>query len=487
MSSGSSSRYQSKLFNFVYQQSRRLTQQWESGFRNLQVAAKWSVEALLYPLYKILQPDESVGKGLKSSTTGTNAQLQPEAPATDTPIQHILELVENLPSPAVAENSSPSHNPLTVLGSWWSKITRKQPQIDSQLTQSLPTEDALQHHIPKVQGIASQLENRHLVLVTIDNRILDVLTPQQQHKLADRINSEITEYKYSLQLIAEAKQQELLPKIDNILNKLTGQNPENPTALQPSQNVDDNSPFSFFKFGKILTLFDKFVANLESQALVPVKNQGQGVIKTAQTQLNIFLYGKEYVEARGEITVNSDKVEHQNLNISELIAAAINYFFGDQDRKRIQTEVKNLQSSFTSVPGSRQILPENHQFVSENIEDPWLSWDDLFGEVTENIIERELDNFPNVSDEEFLQEASATTSEPSFESEKQLEGSKKMQVGEKSGFEAKPDWIEISATLLGYEKHPLEQILAWLDRAMLWVEAMLRNIFYFFKGLMGFN
>ncbi|MBD2665260.1 hypothetical protein B6N60_00145 [Richelia sinica FACHB-800] len=486
MSSGSSSRYQSKLFNFVYQQSRRLTQQWESGFRNLQVAAKWSVEALLYPLYKILQPDESVGKGLKSSTAATKPQLQLEAPATDTPIQNILEVVEHLPSPAVVETSSPSHNPLTVLGSWWSKITRKQPQIDSQLTHSLPTEDSLQHHIPKVQGIASQLENRHLVLVTTDNRILDVLTPQQQHKLADRINSEITEYKYSLQLIAEAKQQELLPKIDNILNKLTGQNQENQTALPSSSAIEDSSPLSFFKFGRILAFFDTVVANLESQALVPVQNQGQGIIKTAQTQLNIFLYGKEYVEARGEITVNSDKVEHQQLNISELIAAAINYFFGDRDRKRIQTEVKNLQSSFTPVPGKRQILPDNHQFVAENIEDPWLSWDDLFGEVTENAIEREVDNSPNVSDEEFLQEPSAATSNPSI-NDKQLEGSKKMQVGEQSGFEAKPDWIEISATLLGYEKHPLEQILAWLDRAMLWVEAMLRNIFYFFKGLMGFN
>ncbi|MFM9160951.1 MAG: hypothetical protein ACKOPK_24285, partial [Dolichospermum sp.] len=40
MSSGSSNRYQSKLFNFVYQQTRRLTQTWENIFKNLQVATQ---------------------------------------------------------------------------------------------------------------------------------------------------------------------------------------------------------------------------------------------------------------------------------------------------------------------------------------------------------------------------------------------------------------------------------------------------------------
>jgi hypothetical protein len=68
------------------------------------------------------------------------------------------------------------------------------------------------------------LQTRNLVLVSADNRIFDVFTPQQNVKLADRINSEISEYRYSLQLIAH-QQQQLLPKIDDLLNKLTDDHP----------------------------------------------------------------------------------------------------------------------------------------------------------------------------------------------------------------------------------------------------------------------
>ncbi|MFO5439435.1 MAG: hypothetical protein ACLBM4_12405 [Dolichospermum sp.] len=58
MSSGSSNRYQSKLFNFVYQQTQRLTQTWENIFKNLQVATQVGVGSLLYPLYQLLPQKE---------------------------------------------------------------------------------------------------------------------------------------------------------------------------------------------------------------------------------------------------------------------------------------------------------------------------------------------------------------------------------------------------------------------------------------------
>ena len=80
MSPGSSGRYQSRLFNFVHQQSRRLTQQWEHTFRHLQVATKWGVEALLYPVYRFLNPTESAGKTLEGKEPQTRLKLQPETP-----------------------------------------------------------------------------------------------------------------------------------------------------------------------------------------------------------------------------------------------------------------------------------------------------------------------------------------------------------------------------------------------------------------------
>jgi hypothetical protein len=45
-----------------------------------------------------------------------------------------------------------------------------------------------------------------------------------------------------------------------------------------------------------------------------------------------------------------------------------------------------------------------------------------------------------------------------------------------SQVEAKPDWIETNATSIGYVKHPLEKILEWLDRVILWLEEILVTV-----------
>jgi hypothetical protein len=43
-------------------------------------------------------------------------------------------------------------------------------------------------------------------------------------------------------------------------------------------------------------------------------------------------------------------------------------------------------------------------------------------------------------------------------------------VAPNSAIEHTPDWVETEATPVGYIKHPLERVLQWLDRAMLWLE-----------------
>ena len=188
MSSDFSNRYQSKLFNFVYQHSRRLTQTLENTFKNLQLATGSGIGSLLYPLYQLWQQDGTVKK-LQSATP----------PTSDAPIQIILDVIKNLPPGETDIPTSSQTNPLTFLGSLWKKIF---PQPNS------PTpENTLQQHIPTVQGIAIELQTRNLVLVSADNRIFDVFTPQQNVKLADRINSEISEYRYSLQLITHQQQE----------------------------------------------------------------------------------------------------------------------------------------------------------------------------------------------------------------------------------------------------------------------------------------
>ncbi|MEA5594922.1 hypothetical protein VB797_11260, partial [Rivularia sp. UHCC 0363] len=50
------------------------------------------------------------------------------------------------------------------------------------------------------------------------------------------------------------------------------------------------------------------------------------------------------------------------------------------------------------------------------------------------------------------------------------------QTRESTQVEAKPEWIETKAELIGYQKHPLEQFLALIDNAMLKIEEIFVNL-----------
>jgi len=54
-------------------------------------------------------------------------------------------------------------------------------------------------------------------------------------------------------------------------------------------------------------------------------------------------------------------------------------------------------------------------------------------------------------------------------------------------FERGEDWIETQATPTGYIKHPLEQILEWLDRAMFWIEELFVKVWRWWQRLRGRN
>ncbi|MBD0389655.1 MAG: hypothetical protein ICV54_24925 [Nostoc sp. C3-bin3] len=236
MSSGSSGRYQSRLFNFVHQQSRRVTQQWEHTFRHLQVATKWGVEVLLYPVYLLFQASESSGKTLQTKEPQTRLKLQPndtdfqpEIPNVDSPIQHILEAVNYLSSDEAASTPAKTverFKPLAFLEVFRLKLVDNNSTNNASLTQSahitenkaanldlLQLENALKQHLPVVRGIATDLMNRSLVLVTAENEILDILTPQQQAELEDRIINVVAYYLQHWLFILDKKESELLPHI----------------------------------------------------------------------------------------------------------------------------------------------------------------------------------------------------------------------------------------------------------------------------------
>ncbi|MEH2208638.1 MAG: hypothetical protein V7K53_31975 [Nostoc sp.] len=542
MSSGSSGRYQSRLFNFVHQQSRRVTQQWEHTFRHLQVATKWGVEVLLYPVYLLFQSSESSGKTLHTKEPQTRLKLQPNdtdfqpetLPNADSPIQNVLEAVNHLSSdePASTPTKASEHfNPLALLGVFRLKFVEK----NSNLTQSSnitanqavslnpsQLDNALQQRLPIVRGIATNLMNRNLVLVTADNEIIDILTPEQQAKLEDRIINEVANYWQSWRLIVTKKETQLLPQIDRLLAKLTDVNPAKIPVLAEGMSKD------LLNTDRLVAFLDIAVAKLESNALFPVQERSQEVIQVAQTQLNIFLYGKEQLAAKGEIATNADGLETHSQNFQALIEAALNYFFGVGNRKTLETTTSNERLPSKLFPSrlrkalSKSPLIENQDLTN----DPWLTWNDLFGD-SETVAEKPVTLSgginpalaPSLSIGHFPQK-NLSVKQPKVgsglvqrkEPSRNLTSSRKtsgkvasvkqtqtrisqtksesrkgeilqQQFHQSSQVEAQPDWIETKATSTGYEKHPLEQLLEWLDYVMVWLEERFVKIFQSLRQL----
>ncbi|MCC5642344.1 hypothetical protein LC607_05145 [Nostoc sp. CHAB 5824] len=543
MSSSSSGRYQSRLFNFVHQQSRRVTQQWEYTFRHLQVATKWGVEVLLYPVYLLFQSSESSGKTLETKEPQTRLKLQPndtdlqsEIPNVDSPIQHVLEAVNYLSSEEPActlTKTSKSLNPLVFLGVFRLKFVDN----NASLTESsnikedkaaslnpLQLENALKQHLPVVRGIATNLMNRSLVLVTADNEILDILTLQQQAKLEDRIINEVANYWKYWRFIIAKKETDLLPQIDRLLAKLTDGNTVKMPVL--TESISKN----LLNRDRLLAFLDITVAKLESNALVPVQERSQEIIQVAQNQLNTFLYGKEQLAAKREITTSADGLETHTLNLQALIEAAVNYFFGVGNRKTLESTTSNER-----LPGKllslilRKSLVKSRQLENQDLDlaaDPWLTWSDLFGD-TKTVAEKPVTlsgrtnpTLPSsLSVGDFSQKnltvqqpkigsglvrrkqstsnlissqktsAKAVSTKQTQASISQTKGKSrngemlKQQFDQSSQVEAQPDWIEVKATSTGYEKHPLEQLLEWVDYVMLWLEERFVRIFQSFRQL----
>ncbi|MEH2114291.1 hypothetical protein [Nostoc sp.] len=543
MSSGSSGRYQSRLFNFVHQQSRRVTQQWEHTYRHLQVATKWGVGVLLYPVYLLFQSSESSGKTLHTKEPQTRLKLQPydtdfqpeTPPNADSSIQNVLEAVYYLSSDEAASTpvkTSEPFKPLAFLGIFRPKFVDNNSNLiqASIITENqagsinpLQLENSLQQHLPIVRGIATNLMNRNLVLVTADNEILDILTSQQQAKLEERIINEVAKYwQYWRLIIAKKETQQLLPQIDQLLAKLTDENPAKIPVLAES------IPKDLLNTDRLLTFLDIAFAKLESNALVPVQERSQEIVQVAQTQLNIFLYGKEQLAARGEIAPNANGLETHTQNLQALIEAALNYFFGVGNSKTLESTTNEER-----LPGKlfssrlRKALSKSPQLDNQDlIDDPWLTWNDLFGD-TETVADKSVTLsqrtnpalVPSLSVGYFSQKnlsvkqpkfgsglvqrkqptsnltsrqktsgkiASAKQTRTSIsqtKSESRKGEMLKQQFHQSSEVEAQPDWIETKATSAGYEKHPLEQLLEWLDYVMLWLEERFVRIFQSLRQL----
>ncbi|NMG10652.1 hypothetical protein DP117_28775 [Brasilonema sp. UFV-L1] len=253
-----------------------------------------------------------------------------------------------------------------------------------------------------MQGIASLLANRNLVLVTAENEILDILTPQQQEKLQNRILEEIATYWRSWQSPQLGDETKLLPEIDRLLNKLISGKKEITPALPESTETENKNQYQSLPIiSRGLPLLDAAIAQIESHAIAIAsisRTSGQ-LLQAVQTQLNIFLYGKQQQLTTKQTGLDADW-EDQISKIQALIWGAVHYFFGERKTKKLKPKTpknigSNQKSKIAKLPKrhSSPALPKSPDLTNHNIEDPWLTMDDLFGdmqEVTQVVHEQQL-------------------------------------------------------------------------------------------------
>jgi len=561
MPSASSGRYQSKLFNFVHQQSRRFTEQCDRTFRHLQFTTSGLASALIYPLYLLFQSTRSAAKQLhravkqdspKLPANHTDSQHQ-TSPTADTPIQRALLLVDTLPSLeedlSLTEESSstlsPAKEPLNFLAFLASlrfkffpnshtsalveteRDTRKQGKqgkkfpasprhrVTASSSSPLAPRPSLSRNRPVIRGIATQRSSRTLVLVTAQNEILDILTPQQQQRLQEQIIGEVAQY-WRYQRLAHSVEQQR-----NTGSKLLfkGQN----TGGRETEELPHH---------QVLAFLDRTIAEVESNHLAPVSvaktslsfpsNLGKRswkLVQQLQTQLSTSLSSSK----SPAITPNNS--ETHTLRIQALIWAAIDYFFG-RSRKHLKqtTPTANSLHLPTGSKPQRQPLPHRRsaaklsstlppprpQLASPEV-DPWLTLSDLFGDSAESG-EPSTVHQPKLSKSQTINSVNGKTNlafpsnqparyslqnllnsfqrllpQPKQASElvkRQKTTSKASEISAQpdTQIESAPDWIETNATSMGYVKHPLEQLLGWLDRAMLWLEQVLIKVWRWVKN-----
>ncbi|MBD1897253.1 hypothetical protein [Coleofasciculus sp. FACHB-129] len=489
MSSPPNGRYKSKLFNFLSRKSRQLKDESDRAVRNLKVAAVWGAQILLYPVYLLAQTSQLAGRQLQQATQEkpqlhsekkdrARPKKPPTPPPTDTPIQQVLlaiagqeesELLLNPAANSVVASSNTgffnqvadainrvsttyfgfkffNHNGASGSPSSSSNLILRplnlpetvvvqtlQPKAAAGISNGKSLAAALQNQIV-VRGVATQLATRSVVLVTTENQILDILTPEQQQTLQQRIRWELANYwrqwrlaqalakGIAAQLHLPVNQRHLLPPVRLFWGAIAWVQ-KGPVAI--AANLFQESMLVRWQDTREEEIETRLNASREnigslppfgnSKALHPSSSLLlQPLIFLDRTMVAIEVRQKDFLAKltphAGEIEANersplqriqavftqpmrqpaspdvTDAQAHNN--IQGLIQAAIDYFFGRHNGKLPWESTPEIDSdphsqtnqisggASTSLASAQRNHPE---LTTTGVADPWLTMNDLFG------------------------------------------------------------------------------------------------------------
>ncbi|WP_293147715.1 MULTISPECIES: hypothetical protein [unclassified Microcoleus] len=453
MSDGYYGPYQSRLLNFISKQSRQVADNCDRTWRQIQAATLTATQILLYPAYLLVQSSRMLSRQLRESSQKVDLpELQeydgdenpdfsgnwyPGEVSDESSIDQILNLAANLLNSSQTATTLASFGLLIQTNPATEKADRDlHPAINfikqaakHQTTSVLEPPQAktqLDSQSQKVQGIATFIPARTLVLVGDGNRILDILTPEQQELLESRITWEVAndgperreiaqkELKFNLGLESAAKKSRLAPvrrfwelmawlqsspvavkrnqfgesilavkgAIDRnaiLVQRATASiapaNTAGP-AIAPSNSIDRNTPKLEPNFNSkfdrtdnpisFVTLLDRAAVNLEEFTLPPTaKTTADNLevkINTSAPETNLGLSAREILEKYAK-------------NIEKMIWSSVDQLLGKETAASDNTE-KAVAIQYYLKQRHQQDRTEN----SQKVDRPWLNWQDLFGE-----------------------------------------------------------------------------------------------------------
>lgn len=527
--------YQSKLFNLINRQSRKFGDRWAQKLRQTKVATVWGLQAVLYPVYLFWQTTRLGVKQVKQQVKRSRHQFQPAVDAgSDFPVLQTLQtiavfceapnsalkpepkqLVDNLRANLTVD-ISPLEIPPSKLPRWLQRfipgrlVTRAADQ-DQAPVSAAPNRQRL-----ALQGIATLLTNRNLVLVAPDNQVLDILTPKQQQQLQQQLIWVMAEYAHKWRRVRLLNQGQLqlgdrsqprsLPPIQDqpillppirLLQQLMAWVQTSPVAIAanvfqestlPASSIATSEPspslvpgISWFRRSfaqplispQALASADQAIATLERDpfgsmvhATTTLKLHTQHLWQWVQSQLSsqgLLQYSTtpkfEVNQTQDAATVTLSEVKRQNW-----LSRAVAYLNAPRSLVRkstskLTTDAKNARViSATPISGeSRFDATSPVQTVARS--NTWLTWGQRLSQIGGKLAQTKT--------------TAGTPIMPSRATSAQV------VVTDRSPTQPLRDQvhdIEVDPVFMGYEKHPLAQILEWLDRAVAWLEALLTRL-----------
>ena len=424
----SSGVYKSKLFNFLNRRSQQLKDQSKAVLRHLQVATIWGVQIAFYPVYLLIQTTRNFAFQLRESAAlrkvnslGEESSDRPNLPpAVDEPITQTLKLVKELlvnllpsslppllPASPILELSQGRQDLIFIpnysnynIDANSQIITSKMGGDQENLAVPLKEENSLGSQGFFIQGVANLITSRTLVLVDINNQILDILTPEQQQKIAQRIIWEVASYRYDRQRFFQV-QKFLSPQLPDTRSPKTllparwfwqlmawVQRGEVAIAAnlfqESSLSVVTPSLTSFIipDFPSLtistatLQAFDQQLYQIEIDKINPAS---KWLSRIGEKLLPVVVYPEQLFTHQEEIA--NPNSQHQG-NIWALIQGAIAYFLGQKSSSisssmpTVMVSDYDLTSPSNALYSVRESIPKYQELPFS--EDDWLTSSDLF-------------------------------------------------------------------------------------------------------------